>query len=404
MIFFKKTKISEIIILLLVGLMIGPIFGIIGKEALVSFESIMPYFAGFALSLILFEGGMYLNFFKTLKSIGGSFVFTMIIFSLTVIFVGGVVAAVSYFGFLEFGILPALLLGVILGGTSSAIVIPLVSSTSASDETKMLLSLESALTDAVCVVVAMAIGELILAQTINLTNISSSIIGAFSIAAIMGLIFGLIWLKILTHLKGKPYEYLMTFGAVLFLYSITSILKGNGAIAVLLFGIVLGNSEDITNMLRLQTTSVDNTIKNFQKEISFLVRTFFFVYLGILFKLEYLTIPIIVISILIVGLIIVARIIGTKLLEKASGNFKKDSILLKTLNARGLAAAVLVSLPVSLGLGFSNVLLNQINAIVFIVILLSNVTTTIGVFLAEKEYKKQEIIEGQKPGKKIVIQ
>ncbi len=397
MIFFNKTKIPEIILLLLIGLIIGPILGLVNAEGIILFESILPFFATFALMMILFEGGLHLNFFKTVKALSSSFIFTIIVFILSIIFCTGIVFGISQLGFLHFDLLTSIMFGAILGGTSSAIVIPLINSTSANEETKTLLNLESALTDALCVIVAVAIGELIILQTFDLTNITSSILGAFSIAAVLGGVFGLIWLKVLTYLQGKPYEYLMTLAALMFLYSVSATLKGNGAIAALTFGMVLGNSEEITNMLKLTTRRVDGTIRNFQREISFLVRTLFFVYLGILFKIEYLTVPVVVASILIVLFLFVGRKVGASIISKLKNIFTPDKKIISTMMARGLAAAVLVSLPISMNLGLAKELLNEITAIAFIVIFLTNIVTTIGVFISEVDYKKAaKKVAGQK--------
>jgi cell volume regulation protein A len=164
---------------------------------------------------------------------------------------------------------------------------------------------------------------------------------------------------------------------------------GNGAIAALIFGIVLGNSEDITSMLKLTTRSIDKNIKNFQNEISFLVKTFFFVYLGILFQLEFLTPIVIVISVTIIIIILFARYISTSLLTKVKPLFVSDQKLITTMSARGLAAAVLVSIPVSMGLTnipntpFTPEILSQITAIAFLVIFFSNILTTLGLFISE---------------------
>ncbi len=400
MLFFNKTKISEIIILLLVGLIAGPVLGFVSPEGVALFNTILPFFASFALIVILFEGGLQLNFFKIIKAFKDSFIFTIIVFILSLIFSVIILYGLSILGFLQFDFLTSLLLGAILGGTSSAVIIPLTRSTSAAEETKMLLNLESALTDALCVIVAVAIGELILLQSIDVANVGSSIIAAFSIAAVVGGAFGLVWLKILSYLQGKSYEYLMTLAALLFLYSIVSILKGNGAIAALTFGLVLGNSEDITSMLRITTRSIDGNIRSFQKEISFLVRTLFFVYLGLLFKLEYLTIPVIIVSLLLLALFIVARILGAKIISKINKTFIPDKKLISTMMARGLAAAVLVSLPYSMGINFVPDVLNQIAAITFIVILLSNVVTTVGLFISEKDYSERS---KKSPGQKLII-
>jgi potassium/hydrogen antiporter len=384
MIFFKKTKISELIILMLIGLLIGPIANVLGPGELAIFQAFLPFFAGFALLMILFEGGMQLNFFKAVRAFGNSFLFTIIVFILTLILVVCALWAISLFGIFPFDPLLSLLIGAIVGGTSSAVIIPLVNSTTAKDETKTLLSLESALTDALCVITAVAIAEIMLLGSFSLDIVGASILANFSIAAVMGLVFGLLWLNILERLQGKKYEYLMTLAVLLLLYSVVSYMSGNGAIAALVFGLVIGNSEDITRMLKLKVRVIDTRIKSFQSEISFLVKTFFFVYLGILFRFEFLTKEVILISSVVIVLVVISRFFGSTILKKLKPVFAVDQKLIVTMSARGLAAAVLVSLPVSMGLQIPPVVLGQITAIAFLVILLSNVLTTIGIFVTER--------------------
>ncbi|MFH1234193.1 MAG: cation:proton antiporter [Candidatus Diapherotrites archaeon] len=410
MLLFKKTKVSDILILMAVGLILGPVssylgpngtgmlpFELLGQSELALFQGFLPFFAAFALIIILFEGGLHLNFFKVIKSFGESFAFTIIVFFLSIAFVILVLWAGSNFGLLKFDLLVSLMIGAIIGGTSSAIVIPLVNSTKAGEETKTLLSLESALTDALCVIVAVAAAEIILLNSFNVSQVGTSLLGAFTIAAFLGLIAGLVWLRLLSLLRDKPYEYLMTLGVLLLLYTITVFFGGNGAIAALTFGLVLGNSEDITRMLRLTPRSIDWRIKSFQAEVSFLVRTFFFVYLGLLFKFEFFTPGMIAVSLAIMFLFLLARRIGAVILKKFKPVFAQDQKLITTMAARGLAAAVLISLPTSMGLNLDSSVLNMITTIVFLIICFSNIVATIGVFLSEKERAKKEKSEDKKP-------
>ena len=297
--------------------------------------------------IIIFEGGLHLNFFKTIRDLPSAFIFTLITFIAT-----SVLIAIVWF--IPTGnLLEGLLIGVILGGTSSAIIIPLIGNTSAYEQTKSLLGLESALTDALSVITAVAIAELILSLNlgtgggIDLARVGSTLLAAFSIAAVVGGIFGFIWIRLLGFLEKKPYEYLLTLAVLLFMYSIVQVFGGNGVIAALVFGIILGNSEDLTKMLRLTPRKVEGSIKSFQMEISFMVRTFFFVYLGLLFKLKFLSdFGVIIISLLMIVAIAIARVIGAKLISKVDPVFKGDYLFITTLMARGLAAAGLMSFPI----------------------------------------------------------
>lgn len=385
LIFFKKTKISEIIVLMAIGLIFGPVLGLLGTGEILAFQNFLPFFASFALMVILFEGGMQLNFFKTLRALPSAFVFTSIVFVLSVVLIAG-----AWFYFTG-NLLEGLLLGSILGGTSSAIVIPLINQTTAKEETKMLLGLESALTDALCVIVAVSVAGIITilasgnGTAITIPSIGASVLSAFSIAAVLGFIFGIVWVKLIGFFENKNYEYLVTLAVLLLLYSVVQFFGANGAIAALVFGIALGNSEDLTSMLRLTPKKLNGTIKSFQIEVSFLVRTFFFVYLGILFKPEYLNDTLVLgVSAAIIVIILLSRYFGAALVSLFEEQFKNQKLFIVSTSARGLAAASLMAFPVivALNLGKS---FDQMTAIVFIVILASTIITTIGIFISEQK-------------------
>lgn len=115
---FRKTNIPDVLVLMLVGILIGPVFGFMSPE---DFGRIGSLVAAIALVVILFEGGTSLNMDVLGKSLGttgllamGSFILTTLIVSLT--------------GWFFFGLtlLPAILLGVILASSSVAVVIPMV--------------------------------------------------------------------------------------------------------------------------------------------------------------------------------------------------------------------------------------------------------------------------------------
>ena len=58
--FFKKTGIPDVAFLMVLGVIIGPVFGLIQPEAVIQ---VVPYFAALALIIIMFDGG-----FKTSTS------------------------------------------------------------------------------------------------------------------------------------------------------------------------------------------------------------------------------------------------------------------------------------------------------------------------------------------------
>ncbi len=384
-ILFNKTKISDIIILMSIGLLAGPIFNIIDTPTTTMFKSITPFFASLALIVLLFEGGLKMNFFKVLKELNKVLGFTLIIFILTVIFTGTIMLLFN------FNLLTGLLLGAIIGGTSSAIVIPLVQKTSASTNMKNLLSMESTFTDALCVIIAITLGGIIVSNSFDIRQIAQNLFGAFSIATIFGLVAGIAWLKLLRDFPSvKNFQYVLTIAVLFILYVFVEFAKSNGAIAALVFGLVLGNAREITQMLRLKETELDTGIMLFQNEISFFIRTFFFVYLGIIFELSSVGFwPVLIALVLIAG-IILTRLLGAKILSVLDKSVKSEESLLYSVSARGLAAAVLATYPATIGIKLNGIE-TQIVHIVFLVILFSNIATTAGVFAFEKQQAKESI-------------
>src|SRR3989304_817642 len=56
--FFKRTGIPDIAFLMVLGIIIGPVLGIIQPEVVIE---IVPYFAALALIIIMFDGGLHLD-------------------------------------------------------------------------------------------------------------------------------------------------------------------------------------------------------------------------------------------------------------------------------------------------------------------------------------------------------
>ena len=69
----------------------------------------------------------------------------------------------------------------------------------------------------------------------------------------------------------------MTIAVVFILYSLVEAVRGNGAIATFVFALLLGNFNEIANRLKLKGEfALDTKFRDFQVEVSFFVRTFFF--------------------------------------------------------------------------------------------------------------------------------
>ena len=80
--FFKKTGIPDVAFLMILGVIIGPVFGIISAEAVIQ---VVPYFAALALIIIMFDGGLNLDIKHIVKTAHYSVTLAIIGFILSVI-------------------------------------------------------------------------------------------------------------------------------------------------------------------------------------------------------------------------------------------------------------------------------------------------------------------------------
>ena len=379
---FEKTRISQVIILMGFGFLLGPVLGALDVSEQSIIISILPFISSLALIFLLFDGGIEFNLFSMARTIPKSILFTFTVFTITTFLVG----SYAYF-VLGLGFLYGALLGAVVGGISSAVVITMVEKTYLEKGTKSILTIESTITDALCIITAFIIVEMIKAQVhLDIGAITSLFLANFTIAIALAVAAAWIWINASNRFEHlKNYSYIMMIGLVFALFSITEMVKGNGGIAVFVFGIILGNAGRIGRFAKMKwAPAVSRTSRLFQEEVTFFVRTFFFVYVGLLFSIQYFTMDVLITSLILIILIGIARVIGQKIiLGDITG---QDALITITTMPRGLAAAILVAIiPVTAGIP---ILIPNFKELVFSVILLSNAIATIGIFLFDKEKKK----------------
>lgn len=377
--FFEKTKIPDVLILMSAGILLNQSVDVLNPEIFMSFA---PYVGTLALIIILFDGGINLRFEQVLRTLPAATGFTLIAFFLTSL-------SIMLIMNLLFGwsLLYGLLLGSVVGGTSSAIVIPLVSKMQVSNDVKIILTLESTLTDVLCIISAIAIVGVISSGSADLKTVTNNLLGAFSIATFVAFIFGIVWIRTLARFHKMSFGYLLTVAITFILYAIVEFTGGNGAIAAFVFGLLLGNSKDVAEFLSITgNLALEEKIRSFNEEVSFFVRTFFFLYLGLIFNPHILNESVILMAAPVLFAAVCARLIPVALISKRAG-FENCGILLVTMMPRGLAAAVLASTP-EITDNIVDMDAKIFTAIVIMIILFTNVIATGGSFLYEKRKQK----------------
>ena len=370
---FSKTNIPDVLWLILIGLLLGPILQFVRPDSLGYAASI---FTAFALLFILFEGGLHIRIKDLMRSMYGATTITVVNFVLTVLVI---TIIAKYFGW---SLANSLLLGTILGGTSSAVVVPIVKRLHMGKDNSLVLILESAFTDVLCIVATLTIIQIVKLQSINLGGVLNSLFGSFAIAIFVGGVTGFLWILLLERFELLSKSYISTIGVLLIVFGLTEFAQSSGAIAGLTFGIVIGNSRKILSLAEGEDVDpLSSSARAFFSQISFFVKTFFFVYIGILTSLAQLQ-PILIGLVIAVAVFLI-RPIPVKLVFKPQES-PKDKPLMEVIVPKGLAAAVLAQVPMQEGIQFTEQLLTPVFSAIFFTIAI----TTLMVFLVKNgKYK-----------------
>ena len=388
---FERTGLPDMLFLIVLGMLVGPATGLVDATSVMSFA---PYLAALALVFILFDGGMTMNIYRVFSESPRAAVLATAGFALSAI-----VAGLFMYLFVIPNVSPlySLLFGTIVGGSSSIIVMSLASRIKLSERGSTILSLESAINDILCIVLSLVIIEIVVLKgTVDLTTIAKSLASRFSIGAMLGIVIGISWLSMLKRIVKASYSYMLTLGIALLAYALSEFLGGSGALCSLLFGIMLGNEKEIYGILRMKKPSnqvVDAGLKRFESEIAFLLRAFFFVYIGLIVTAPNLTTVVIGIALALTLLLIR---IGVVHVATIRSELIQERAIMSALLTRGLASAVLATLPLQyadpvkypdVGRIFQQLSPFYIN-ITVVVILATAVITTVGIPLLRRKTKK----------------
>ncbi len=370
--FFKKTGIPDIAFLMILGVFIGPILGVIPTSTVIE---VVPYFAAVALILIMFDGGLNLDIRNVVKTAHYALVLSVLGFFASII----AMMFVAFYG-LGWGLVQSALLGVMVGGSSSIIVFGLVRRFPISDQTKSMLALESAVTDILVTITAFVLIEMLVSGIFDPNLAINSFAKSIGVGLLLGFAIGIPWAYVTTKFHNVQHSYMLTIGILFVIFFAEKSLGGTGALAPLIFGLMLGNKQILSKYLKfkLPEISSDDPTHN---QLTFLVRSFFFVFVGLLATLGNL--EFIVFGVIGGLLLYVVRIplVAGLLRQKFS---KFDNRVTMAMIPRGLAAAVMATIPLTMGLPNAE----YYPQIVFIVILTSVIITTIALTRAKSNIPK----------------
>ncbi len=327
---FEKSRIPDVLLLIILGLIIGPTM--MGAVTPGDFGKVGPVMTTVALTVILFESGTSLKL-SALKSAAGP---TLSIGLLTFIVTVLLTASVGYLAGLE--TLEAILLGSILGGTSAAVVIPLVNSLGMEEAPKTVLILESAITDVLCIILSFSLIDALAKGSVEIDVMLQGIGASLGVAALLGIAAGILWLQAWKVVHRFPNSTFTTIAYAFVVYGFVDSIGYSGAIGALTLGLTIANSKQFG----AAESPLSPAERRFYGEIVFILKTFFFVYLGICMEFSQpLLVGVALLAILIVylGRLGITRLIVSKAVSRP------DAVLTSLMIPKGLAAAVLASVP-----------------------------------------------------------
>lgn len=363
--FFGRTKIPDVLWLMTIGLLLGPVLGLIQPSTTGELSQV---FVTITLVVILFQGGLGISY-KTFVSAWRGLYLTVLNFLATVAVVGIVSIMVA-------GLHPltAFMLGAILGGTSSAVVIPMLNHLRMQTTNKTILILESALTDVLCIVIALALLDFELGNGQNLGLTIGSIVASFFVAIIIGMAGAILWSILLKKIRTVQDSIFATPAFVFIIFGASELLGFSGFIAALSFGITIGNAElleRLFNKNRSICPSALNVVeKSFFSEIVFLLKTFFFIYIGLSITLSDLWLIWVGLILAILCFILRIPVIRFSISKNTS---IREAALMSVIVPKGLAAAALASIPLQRGIAGGDVIQGVTFAVVFFTITLTSI-------------------------------
>jgi cell volume regulation protein A len=274
----SRTKVPSVILLLLLGWSVRQL-SVWFNLQLPDFSPVLPILGTIGLILIVLEGSLELELNKSKFGLIGKSFFGALIPMIALAFL--LAYAFNYFG--NFGLKNSLTNAIPFCVISSAIAIPSVRNLSKSD--KEFVIYESSLSDIIGVLI---FNFLILNESIDnysFGHFALEILIITVVSFVATVMLSIFLSKIEHHIKFIPIILI-----VILIYAVSKIYHLPGLIFILLFGLSIGNIDELRQFKLIEKFKPDELIKEVNKfreltiEGAFLVRALFFLLFGYLIE------------------------------------------------------------------------------------------------------------------------
>ena len=375
----KKTAIPYILWLMFFGLLLGPVLGLLKRNSLLSY---LPFIINIIILLVLFNAGLSINLRKIIHTISRGLILSLTNFTLSFM----AVFFITYF------LLNNLIVSGLLSLTVAGLSLSVVSSFSrrnGTEKARNLVELEATVEEPLTIIFVLVLVGAIILQNTSISFVSGRVISEFSIGAVIGALIGMAWVPMMGYLQRKRYDYsyVASLAIAFLLYVFIGAINGSGPIAVLVFGIIIANGENIFKSLKYKhiiSFNINKESKSFNELVTFLTTSFFFVYFGALVLLnDYLGF---IFGIVIALALVITKYISTKIVLYKSSYEPKDKAIIGSMVSRGAGAAVVAALPLSYSISGTNSFIDIVFAVIFVTIFLNSLMISI---INKQKYKEE---------------
>lgn len=375
---FERTGIPDVLWLMLLGLVIGPATGLVDREQL---AAIAPYFGALTLVVVLFDGGSELRLGDLTQAAGRGTLVAVLGFVASIVVLAPISMLASLVGILpdEWTWLHGIILGTILGGSSSVVIMPALRKAGLAPRLANILNVDSAVTDVLCVVATAACVDIAISGQSGAGLAAAALAKSFGIGLGIGATVGLVSILLLRQIKRSHFAYPLILGTLLLLYVLISELGGSAALGILAVAVMVGNAPQISKVVGLaKSASLSKGVHNVHDQITFIIKSFFFTFIGAMLGPP---LGLVAFGVMLGLLLLAARVPAVFVSLAGSGLSPPAKAITAVCLPRGMAAGVLAMFPAQAGVAGTE----QLPVVVFATVLTTILLFSIGFPLLRRQ-------------------
>ena len=383
---FDRFRFPDFFILMAVGVLLGSGVIPLPVDPRTSLATIAPILSSVAIAFILFEGGLVLHVRGLGKVWAAAGAHTVVAMAFSI-------AGVMVAGTLLLGLAPttSLILALAFCGPSASIDMSMLTQLKVQERTRFTIVVEGVMGN-----VVVAVFVLLFINVSGLTTDEPSVLlylAYLGVSVLLALGVGLGWTAVVGR-RPRRFSFMTSVAIAVVLYAVSQgFLGGNGGIAAFVFGLVLGHRRFLTAPKPAPAGAAGpRGLQEFHGELVFLLRSFFFLYLGLRVTLRDIPVEAVVGAVAFVAVFIASRWPSSLALSRAWRLPSLDRRILRATVSRGMTDTVLILFAIEVGYIPAGREADLVTSLLFLVIIAAALTSAVMVFLAERAAKKSAAV------------